>query len=110
MKKTTKIQTRFGPDTRFRVDPLTFRATETTELEELKNRMLRELLANASNALENTVLRRAANDAAALAWLTRFPLLVFPILLEERATLALKQAVKQAEILERSAEMLPQAA
>lgn len=110
MKTTKKIQTRFGPDTRFRVDPLVFRATETTELEELKNRLLRTLLAKTNNVTENTALRRAANDAAALAWLTRFPLLVFPALLEEKAAVALKQAFKQAEILERSTELLPQAA
>ncbi len=110
MKTKEELKTRFEPDTRFKVSPLTFRATETTELEALKARLLRQLLADTNSALENTALRRAANDAAALAWLTRFPLLLFPVLLEEKALAALKQARKQAEVRERSFEVLPQAA
>jgi hypothetical protein len=110
MKKYEVINTRFEPPVRFNVDTVPFRATETTELEELKNRLLRKLLADAQNTPENTALRRAANDAASLAWLTQYPLLVFPALLEEKAMTALRQAAKQAQIRQRSALMLPQAA
>ena len=110
MKTTKYIKPRFEPDVRFNLDPLPFRATETTELEELKLRLLRQLLADATNNLENTMLRRAANDAASLAWLTKYPLLVFPTLLEEKAKTALLQARKQAHVTQRSAELLPQAA
>ena len=110
MNRTTQIKARFAPDTRFGVETVTFRATETTELEKLKNRLLRQLLDNATNALENTALRRAANDAASIAWLTKYPLLVFPTLLEEKAAVAIRQAQKQAQVRERSYELLPQAA
>jgi len=43
-------------------------------------------------------LRRAANEAAALAWVTTFPLLVFPVLFEEKTALAVRQAARQARI------------
>jgi hypothetical protein len=46
----------------------------------------------------NAPLRRAANDAAALAWATVFPLLVFPVLFEEKTEAALLRAGRQARI------------
>jgi hypothetical protein len=76
------------------------------ELEQLKNRLLREALARA-NSLDTSVwLRRAANDAAALAWLTPYPLLLLPGLFEEKARLARKSACRQASIRKRSSELL----
>jgi hypothetical protein len=51
-------------------------------------------------------LRRAANDAAALAWATLYPLLVFPVLFEEKIAAALRQAERQARIFKRSRELL----
>lgn len=101
-----QLRTRFGPDVRFDVPTVPFRATETTELEELKNRLLRQLLEQATDPGQNTLLRRAANDAAALAWLTRFPLLVFPALLEEKAQAALKQHQRQTGIRRRSLNLV----
>jgi hypothetical protein len=100
--KREKLRTRFEPDVRFDVAPAPFRATETTALEYLKNRLLRQLLAGAPNPLRNTALRRAANDAAAVAWLTPFPLLVFPELLGEKARLAELQLRRQADVRARS--------
>ena len=87
-----RVPTEFGPDTRFEVSPAPaapYRATEQTELERLKNELLRERLAEAADAGLNARLRRAANEAAALAWVTRYPLLVFPALFEEKAVAAL---------------------
>jgi hypothetical protein len=109
-RKNEVLRTRFGPPVAFEVNPVPLRATETNELEELKKRLLRQLLAKAVEPEENTALRRAANDAAALAWLTRYPLLVFPELLREKAETALFQNRKQVEIRERSLNLLPQAA
>ena len=51
-------------------------------------------------------MRRAANEAAALAWATLYPLLVFPVLFEEKIEAALRQAERQARILESSRELL----
>ena len=76
----------FGPETRFELramPPAPFRATQETEFERLKNKLLAEQLAGAAPEL-NAPLRRAANEAAALAWVTFYPLLVFPVLFEEK--------------------------
>jgi len=104
-----KVPTRFEPETRFEVQPVTaanFRATQETELERLKHRLLLEHLNRTACATLNESLRHAANEAAALAWVTAFPLLVFPALFEEKAHAAQLHAVHQAEVLERSQELL----
>jgi hypothetical protein len=51
-------------------------------------------------------LRRAASEAAALAWATQYPLLVFPALFEEKADMALLRAARQEQIRQRSRELL----
>lgn len=102
MNKTTNtLRAEFSPETRFAVRPVPpapFRATQETEFERLKNRLLTEkLLATAQPGL-NTAIRRAANEAAALAWVTFYPLLVFPALFEEKILAAVRQAERQAHI------------
>ena len=83
-----------------------FRGTEETELEQLKKTLLWEKLEAARGADLMARLRRAANEAAAIAWTTHVPLLVFPALFEEKADLAFSQAARQEIILERSRELL----
>jgi hypothetical protein len=51
-------------------------------------------------------LRRAVNEAVALAWVTPYPLLVFPGLLDEKVEAALLQAARQENIRQRSLELL----
>jgi hypothetical protein len=80
------------------------------ELENLKARLLRDLLAETSNPVLGEALRRAVNEAATLAWMTPFPLLVLPALAEEKARSARLQAQRQYVIRERSRTLLPQAA
>jgi hypothetical protein len=46
------------------------------ELDRLKDRLLAAELARTTNLEMNVLLRRAANDAVALVWLTPFPLLL----------------------------------
>jgi hypothetical protein len=104
-----RVPTRFGPETRFEVTPAPpapFRVLQETELERLKNRLLVERLAETPEPEFNGQLRRAANDAAALAWVTAVPLLVFPALFEEKARTALLQAERQESIRYRSRELL----
>jgi len=104
-----RVPTRFGPETRFELrpaPPAPFRALQETEFEQLKERLLRRQLAGATAPELNPPLRRAANEAAALAWATLYPLLVFPVLFEEKARAALRQAERQARILESSRELL----
>ena len=83
-----------------------FRATEETILERLKNRLLRSELNRVAEVELTAPVRRAANEAAALAWETTVPLLVFPALFEEKVRTALGQAARQAAIRERSRELL----
>jgi hypothetical protein len=108
-KNKTRVPARFGPETRFEVRPVPpalFRATQETEFERLKSRLLARQLAEAPVPALNPPLRRAANDAAALAWDTLYPLLVFPVLFEEKTQVALRQAERQARIFESSRELL----
>ncbi len=79
-KNKTFVPTKFGAETRFELratPPAPFRATQETEFERLKNQLLAAQLVAASPEL-NVPLRRAANDAAALAWATVFPLAGVP--------------------------------
>jgi hypothetical protein len=109
MRTNRKLPARFAPETWFEVRPVPvapFRATRESELERLKNELLWEKLEEAVGADLNARLRRAANDAVALAWTTNVPLLVFPALFEEKAQLAFRQAARQECIRERSRELL----
>ena len=104
-----RVPTRFGPDTRFEVRPLTatpFRVNHESRFEQLKSGLLVERLADLTRPELNSSVRRAANEAAALAWLTPYPLLFFPALFEEKAGLALEQAYRQEDIQARSRELL----
>jgi len=103
-----RVPTRFGPETRFEVKPAPpapFRATIETELERLKGRLLLCELETGSAALGGH-LRRAANEAAALAWVTPYPLLVFPALFEEKVSAALLHAKRQEDVRRRSLDLL----
>ena len=86
--------------------PLPHLPNAENELETLKNRLLRAELKRATTLDINVHLRRAANDAAALAWLTPYPLLVLPVLFDEKARAARKMASRAARIRERSEELL----
>ena len=100
-KNRTFVPTEFGPETRFelRASPAApFRATQENEFERLKSRLLIRQLAEVPTPELIPPLRRAANEAAALAWVTTFPLLVFPVLFEEKTALAMRQAARQARI------------
>lgn len=112
--KTQKLQTRFARETRFAIRPVPaavpFRAAQETQLERLKARLLQRLLDNAIDPELNAPLRRAANEAAALAWTTPYPLLVLPTLLEEKACVAQRQVQKQTEIRLRTQQLFAEAA
>jgi hypothetical protein len=104
-----RVPTEFAPETRFEVrpaPPAPFRGVQETGLERLKNRLLHEFLNALPEPRLNGYLRRAANEAAALAWVTPYPLLVFPGLFEEKAGTALLQAERQKSVRRRSLELL----
>ena len=58
----------------------------------------------------NVLIRRAANEASAIAWTTPFPLLVLPTLLEEKVRRARRQAEHQKAVFKRSRRLLEIAA
>ena len=104
-----RVTAKFVPETRFELrpgPPAPFRATQENEFERLKKRLLTLQLAGLTRPELNTPLRRAANEAAALAWVTLYPLLVFPALFEEKAAAAVRQTERQARIYETSRELL----
>lgn len=107
--KRTTLLTRFEPETRFDVAPVPvapFRGTRETELEQFKARLLRAALNDAPDAELYAPLRRAANEAAGVAWLTPFPLLFLPALFEEKATAARRQFERAESVRSRSRRIL----
>ncbi len=104
-----RVNTAFGPELRFEVKPAPpapFRARQEAELERLKARLVAEWLGACPDRQLDGRLRRAANEAAALAWVTRYPLLLFPALFEEKAEAAVLSAERQEQVLQRSRELL----
>jgi hypothetical protein len=107
--KRTTLLTRFEPETRFDVAPVSpvpFRGTRETELEEFKNRLLRAALNEAGDAELYAPLRRAATEAAGVAWLTPFPFLFLPALFEEKALAARRQFARAQSVRSRSRRIL----
>jgi len=76
------------------------------EFEQLKSQLLAQQLTEMPVAELNAPLRHAANEAAALAWATLYPLLVFPVLFQEKTAAAVRQAMCQARIYKNSRECL----
>jgi len=104
-----RVTTDFGPETRFEVNPrpaVPFRAVLEDEFERLNGRLLRERLADTQTARLGSELRRAANEAAGLAWATSFPLLFFPVLFEEKVGAALKRVARQEAIRLQTRELV----
>ena len=111
MKYTSQtVPTRFAPEIGFEVPTLNFRAGQATRFDRLRERLLQEAIAAVSDPALNSGLRRAANDAAALAWGAEFPLLFFPELFAEKARAARRQGRRQQEVHRRSTPMMREAA
>lgn len=87
-----------------------FRLTDEHQLDRLKNQLLRQAITSAPDSDQILLLRRAANEAAALAWLEPFPLLAFPELFHEKVRATRKMLAQQARIRTRSAQILSKAA
>jgi len=83
----TRLFTEFAPETRFELrpaPPAELRASVEHEFDRLKSQLLAEKLYLASHAELYAPLRRVADEAAAVAWTSSFPLLLFPALFEEK--------------------------
>ena len=73
------------------------------QLERLKVRLLRPLVESIANVELVKELSWAANEAAALAWVTVCPILMLPTLLEEKVREALMKWEKQEHLRQRHA-------
>ena len=104
-----RIPTEFGPETWFELAPVPepgFRAREHSRFERLKGRLLAQQLGEEAWDGEFTSgVRRAANEAAGLAWLTAYPLLVFPLLFEEKARKARINVARAEQVRRNSREL-----
>lgn len=98
---------RFGPSTDAAVP---FTRTTESDLERLKNCLLRESIAHAAAPALLSPLRRAANEAAALAWLEPHPLLVFPELFLEKTREARQRLQRQDRMRARQIHLIAEAA
>jgi hypothetical protein len=109
--RDNRVPTEFGPNTRFApaivsAPARTFRDAADNELEQLKERLLATELARTTSLEANVLLRRAANEAVSLVWLTPYPLLLLPALFAEKAQTARRHVGRQSLIRERSSELL----
>ena len=105
-RKRIILEAEFGAETRFEMNPLgAIRVVHENEFEPLKARLL-AIRQREAGTKWDALLCDAANEAAALAWTTPVPLLVFPALFEEKATAAVLRNRRQARILKRSRELL----
>jgi hypothetical protein len=113
MNRKRKIEAEFGPETRFELRPElagsgNYRDEIESRFESLKRALLEaklsELWETGTGKLSQ--LRRAANEAASLAWITPYPLLVFPELFSEKADRVLAIADRQDMIREHTRELL----
>jgi hypothetical protein len=103
------VDLKFAPEIRFavRTTPTApFRAALENDFERLKHRLLARQLDVLERPELNAAVRRAANEAAALAWVTFYPLLTFPALFEEKTAAALHHAERQARVYAHSREIL----
>jgi len=102
------LKAQFGAETRFELQPtqpVLFDAAYEGAFERLKNKLLDGKLRRAGTKWDGP-LRDAASEAAALAWTTNVPSLVFPVLFEEKITAAVSQDRRQTRILRKSRELL----
>ncbi|MCX7872107.1 MAG: hypothetical protein N2487_02340 [Verrucomicrobiae bacterium] len=103
-----RIPMRFEGDVRFNLAPVAvvpYRGMLDNELERLKNALVRDALERSEPELYSTI-RRAANDAMALAWATPYPALFFPLLFEEKIAEGKKVYSKQRKIKEKTRRLL----
>ena len=107
--KYKRLETRFEPEIRFELTPVTmapFRAVFEDKFDRLKDRLLAESLDTVWELKLSSEVRRAANEAAALARLTPYPLLVFPLLFEEKTQETLRAAARQNSARERKCDFI----
>ena len=97
--RSNRVPTRFSRKTRFELQPR-FGTLDLTRnrFEQLKALLLDPVLTQTPNDVLRRQLTLAANEAAAIAWTTPFPLLVLPELLQEKAAEVHRYAEHQEQV------------
>ncbi len=98
--KPRRVRPAFGRETRFSVRPRFDSHARQRALEGLKARLLEPLLDTTDNRFLGRQLELAANEAAAVAWTTSFPLLTFPLLFEEKSAGVYQYVARQEAVHE----------
>ena len=91
----------------FELEPLFERKEVEARFAGLKDELLGGLLDETQTIELHPRLKRAANEAAGVAWTTEFPLLVFPALLDEFVRREKLQLGRQQKIHVRTAGLMP---
>jgi hypothetical protein len=92
-----RVSLEFAPETKFEMSVVPFRASLENDFDGLKSRLIARQLDELKRPDLNPTVRRAANEAAELARITFYPLLVFPALFEEKVTAALRRTRLEAK-------------
>ncbi len=114
--KNTRMKSRLLTDVDFEVGndfelyPTFERAELHARFAELKGSLVGALLDDNETLALQSGLESAANEAAALAWTTDYPLLVFPVLLDEYARRERVRQTRQLRIQARSQKLMECAA
>ena len=69
------------------------------KLKQLEEQLTRKISAEVQGSVPQKLIQRVMNEAGALAWSTRYPLLFLPDLAEEKIQSARQWASRQQEIL-----------
>ncbi|MBI4661205.1 MAG: hypothetical protein HY735_20475 [Verrucomicrobia bacterium] len=88
ISRNRRLFAQFGPDVEFDLTPspaIVPSETVRIRFQELQERLVRDSLSGTQNPVVRGGLQIAAHEAAALAWTTPYPLLVMPILFQEKA-------------------------
>jgi hypothetical protein len=96
MSGTDETETGSEREREFLTAPV--RGPVEARLEQLKEELLKPTLERFTDSRVVKEIAWAANEAAALAWLTFCPLLVFPALLEEKVRAALQRWERQTQM------------
>jgi len=98
----------FGPETRFEVRPggMPLRAEQSAAFAHVKDRLVDSALSDLWEEPVAGQVKSLANEAEALAWVTPYPVLMFPALFEEKLALALRRARRQEQVRAETRELL----
>lgn len=91
----------------FELPPRFERRELETRFADLKEELLNELLEETETLDLHPRFKQAANEAAGLAWMTEFPLLVYPELFEEIAKRERARQNRQRQILAQTDHLQP---